>query len=156
MRQHNTHEEMDVRTTRRLAFAAPADAPISGINTTPLIDVLLVLLIMFILTIPVASHSVKIRLPGPGTAADDKPVVHRLALLPTGAMLWDGAPLADRDLAPRLAAFRAAAPDGVLEMQPEGELRYERFDSVLATVKRAGIEKLGFVGNERFADAIKR
>jgi biopolymer transport protein ExbD len=145
-----------MRKTRRLAFAAPADAPISGINTTPLIDVLLVLLIMFILTIPVASHSVKIRLPGPGTPADDKPVTHRLAILPSGALLWDGAALADADLSARLAGFRAAAPDGVLEMQPEGDLRYERFDSVLATVKRSGIDKLGFVGNERFADAIQR
>ena len=140
--------------TRRLAFAVPGDAPISGINTTPLIDVMLVLLIMFILTIPIATHSVKIRLPGPGTPVDDKPVVHRLAILPTGALAWDGAALADRDLPGRLAAFHAAAPDGVLEMQPEGELRYGRFNSVLAVVKRSGIERLGFVGNDRFANAI--
>ena len=141
--------------TRRLAFTVPADAPISGINTTPLIDVMLVLLIMFILTIPVATHSVKIRLPGPGTPLDDKPVVHRLAILPSGALMWDGAALGDADLPGRLAAFRAAAPDGVLEMQPEGDLRYGRFDSVLAVVKRSGIEKLGFVGNDRFAEAIR-
>ena len=144
-----------MRRARRLAFAAPADAPISGINTTPLIDVMLVLLIMFILTIPVATHSVKIRLPGPGTSVDDKPLVHRLAILPTGALAWDGAALADADLPGRLAAFRTTAPDGVLELQPEGELRYGRFDSVLAVVKRSGIEKLGFVGNERYADAIR-
>ena len=141
---------------RRLAFAVPADAPISGINTTPLIDVMLVLLIMFILTIPIATHGVKIRLPGPGTPTTEKPVVHRLAILPTGALAWDGAPLAAGDLPARLAAFRAAAPDGVLEMQAEGETRYERFDQVLAAVNRAGIEKLGFVGNERFAGEIRR
>jgi biopolymer transport protein ExbD len=141
--------------TGRPAFAVAADTPISGINTTPLIDVLLVLLIMFILTIPVATHGVKIRLPGPGTPLDDKPVAHRLGILPGGALLWDGAPLADRDLAGRLAAFRAAAPAGVLEMQAEGDTRYERFDGVLAVVKRAGIEKLGFVGNERFAEAVR-
>src|SRR3954471_11750511 len=117
--------------TRRLAFAVAQDAPISGINTTPPIDVMLVLLIMFILTIPVATHSVKIRLPGPGTPLDDKPVVHRLAILPSGALAWDAAALADPELPGRLAAFRAAAPDGVLEMQPEGDVRYGRFDSVL-------------------------
>jgi biopolymer transport protein ExbD len=141
--------------TRRLAFTVAQDAPISGINTTPLIDVMLVLLIMFILTIPIATHSVKIRLPGPGTPLDDKPVVHRLAILPSGALIWDGAALGDAELPGRLAAFRAAAPDGVLEMQPEGDLRYGRFDSVLAAVKRSGIEKLGFVGNDRFAEAIR-
>jgi len=145
-----------MRRARRLAFAVPADAPISGINTTPLIDVMLVLLIMFILTIPLATHSVKIRLPGPGTPVDDKPLVHRLAILPSGALAWDGAALADADLPGRLSAFRTAAPDGVLELQPEGELRYGRFDSVLAVVKRSGIEKLGFVGNERYAEAIRR
>lgn len=143
-----------MRTRRRLAFAVPADAPISGINTTPLIDVLLVLLIMFILTIPIASHSVKINLPAPGAPPPVKPVTHRLAILPSGALLWDGSALADAELPARLAAFRAAAPDGVLEMQPEGDLRYERFDGVLATVKGAGITRLGFVGNDRFAGAI--
>src|SRR3954471_24496852 len=111
--------------TRRLAFAVAQDAPISGINTTPPIDVMLVLLIMFILTIPVATHSVKIRLPGPGTPLDDKPVVHRLATLPSGALAGDGAARAARDLAARLAAFRAAEPAGVLEMQAEGDTRYE-------------------------------
>ena len=75
---------------RRIAFATVAEAPISGINTTPLIDVLLVLLIMFILTIPIASHSVKITLPGPGNPPTDKPIVHRLAILPSGALAWDG------------------------------------------------------------------
>jgi biopolymer transport protein ExbD len=147
---------MDMRSTRRLAFTVPADTPISGINTTPLIDVLLVLLIMFILTIPIASHSVKVRLPAPGTLVNDKPVTHRLAILPGGSLVWDGVPLADADLRSRLAAFRAAAPDGVLEMQPEGETRYERFDAVLAMVKGAGIENLGFVGNERFVAAVSR
>jgi biopolymer transport protein ExbD len=144
-----------MRTSRRVAFAAPADMPISTINTTPLIDVLLVLLIMFILTIPIASHSVKIDLPGPGNPAKEEPLKHRLAILPTGALLWDGAPLADADLKSRLAAFRAAVPDGVMELQPEGDLRYGRFDRVLAVVKASGIARLGFVGNERFAQAVR-
>lgn len=140
---------------RRIAFATVAEAPISGINTTPLIDVLLVLLIMFILTIPIASHSVKITLPGPGNPPTDKPIVHRLAILPSGALAWDGTAMAGADLPARLAAFRAAAPDGVLEMQAEADTRYERFDQILAVVKRSGIEKLGFVGNERFAEAVR-
>jgi biopolymer transport protein ExbD len=143
-----------MRTPRRLAFAAAADAPISGINTTPLIDVLLVLLIMFILTIPVATHSVKINLPQQGPAPAEEPQVHRLAIQAGGALSWDGAPIAGAALPARLAAFRDAAPDGVLELQAEGETRYERFDQVLAAVKRSGIARLGFVGNERFAEAV--
>jgi biopolymer transport protein ExbD len=141
---------------RRLAFAVPADVPISGINTTPLIDVLLVLLIMFILTIPVATHGVKIHLPQPGPAPATQPQVHRLAILPSGALAWDGAAVSDADLPGRLAAFRGAAPEGVLELQAEAETRYGRFDQVLAVVKRSGIEKLGFVGNERFTEAVRR
>ena len=144
------------RSRPTYAFAAPADAPISGINTTPLIDVLLVLLIMFILTIPIASHSVKINLPAPGEAPKAKPEVHRLAMAATGALFWDGVPFGASALAGRLGGFHAAAPDGVLELQVDGEARYEGVDRMLATVKRSGIERLGFVGNERFAEVVRR
>ena len=137
------------------AFAAGNDAPISGINTTPLIDVLLVLLIMFILTIPVASHSVKINLPMPGQPPQAKPEIHRLAMAASGGLFWDGAPIQTAALSGRLAGFRAAAPEGVLEVQVDGETRYERFDQVLAVVKRSGIANLGFVGNERFVEAVR-
>lgn len=131
------------------AFAAPADAPISEMNTTPLIDVMLVLLIMFILTVPLATHAVKIDLPTDiGRELDV--TKHRLAIDGRGRLFWDGAPIAEASLAKRLHDFGYARPDGVLEIQTEAETRYETFDRVLATVKRSRIEHLGFVGNERF------
>jgi biopolymer transport protein ExbD len=136
---------------RRIAYAAVAEQPISAINTTPIIDVMLVLLIMFIITIPVMTHSVKIDLPTgrPGS----EPETHQLALDSASRLSWDGAPIAESALPARLAAFRAAAPDGILHFRADGETRYEDFDRVLADVKRAGIERLGFVGNESFAGA---
>jgi biopolymer transport protein ExbD len=134
-------------------IAAPAgEAPISDLNTTPLIDVMLVLLIMFILTIPTMTHSVKIDLPtGPATFAE--PEVHRLDLAPGGSLAWDGSPIAEAALPARLAEV-AAAPDAVLQLRSDGEARYEDFDRILAAVKRAGVERLTFVGNDRFVPAI--
>jgi biopolymer transport protein ExbD len=137
---------------RRIAYAAVAEQPISSINIVPLIDVLLVLLIMFIITIPIMTHSVKIDLPSIGPRAPE-PESHQLALDPAGRLSWDGAPIAEAALPARLAAFRAAAPDGTLHFRAEPETRYEDFDRVLADVKRAGIARLGFVGNDRFARA---
>jgi biopolymer transport protein ExbD len=139
------------RRRRRVAFATIAEEPFSTVNTTPLIDVLLVLLIMFIITLPLMTHSVKIDLPRIGETQDVLP--HRLLLDSAGRLSWDGAPIAEAALPARLAAFRAAEPDGVLHFRAEAETRYEDFDRILADVKRAGIRRLGFVGNERFARA---
>jgi biopolymer transport protein ExbD len=143
-----------MRNRRRIAFAAVSDAPIASLNTTPLIDVMLVLLIMFIVTLPAMTHSVKIELPqGLPPAATVEPETHQLALDRAGRLSWDGAPIAEAALAARLAAFRASAPEGILHFRAEADTRYEDFDRVLADVKRAGIERLGFVGNERYARA---
>ena len=136
---------------RRIARAAVAEEPFSTVNTTPLIDVLLVLLIMFIITLPLMTHSVKIDLPPDGQTQDVRP--HQLVLDSAGRLSWDGAPIAEAALPARLAAFRAAEPDGVLHFRAEAETRYEDFHRILADVKRARITRLGFVGNERFARA---
>jgi len=136
------------------AFAVADDRPISEMNTTPLIDVMLVLLIMFILTVPLATHAVKMNLPTDGVPLGD-PRTHRLALDSAGRLSWDGAALPERSLPARLAAFRASGPEDILEIQSEAETRYETFDRVLATVKRSGIARLGFVGNERYASDIR-
>jgi biopolymer transport protein ExbD len=138
------------------AFASVADAPIANLNTTPLIDVMLVLLIMFIITVPLATHSVKINLPvGKPPATADEPSKHRLALDAAGRLSWDGAPLAEAGLPEKLDGLMATHPDdGVLELQAEAGTRYDAFDRVLATVKKHGVERLGFVGNERFVHAV--
>jgi biopolymer transport protein ExbD len=139
------------RRSAYTAFAAPDAAPISEMNTTPLIDVMLVLLIMFILTVPLATHGVKIDLPqAPPWVLDKEPDKHRLAFDGAGSLFWDGAPLAEAALPGKLNTFSFARPDGVLEIQSDPETRYETFDRVLATVKRSRVTNLGFVGNERY------
>ena len=139
------------RRRRRLAYAVVAEQPISNVNVVPLIDVLLVLLIMFIITIPLMTHSVKIDLPTGDPRSE--PRIHRLALDSASRPSWDGAPIAPSALPARLAGLRAAGPDAILHFSAEAGTRYEDFDRVLADVKRAGVTRLGFVGNERFARA---
>jgi biopolymer transport protein ExbD len=126
--------------------------PISEINTTPLVDVMLVLLIMFIITIPVAQHKLPIDLPANGDGAP--PTVHRLDLDAAGRLFWDGAAIGGSELRQRLQTFAADPSDPVLQMNADPETRYERFDETLAAVRRAGITRLGFTGQARFADAI--
>lgn len=133
---------------RRSTVTSPEFQPFSQMNTTPLIDVLLVLLIMFILTIPMQSHKVAIELPSGTPAARALPQTHRLTIAADGALGWDGQPVADTALRGRLDAV-VAQPHAVLQIETAAEARYERFDTVLAMVKRAGVTRLGFVGNER-------
>src|SRR5881398_2905274 len=99
--------------------------PMMELNTTPLIDVMLVLLIMFIITIPIATHSVKIDLPTIGEPPEKEPMVHRVDLDAAGRILWDGAPVAAAELPRRLDTFLAAHNDGVLQLRAEGGARYE-------------------------------
>ena len=144
-------------TRPRLAFASVTEQPIATLNTTPLIDVMLVLLIMFILTVPLATQALKINLPvGKIVTNPHEPKVHRVDLGAGGRLLWDGTPIAAADLPARLDAFLAVRDDGVLELRSDGGARYEDFDKLLAIVKRSGIERLAFVGNERFEHATDR
>jgi biopolymer transport protein ExbD len=143
-----------MRRARRIAFATVADQPIAALNTTPLIDVMLVLLIMFIITIPLATHAVKLDLPAIGLPPEQEPLVHRIELDAAGRISWDGSQVAAAELPGRLDTFLAAHNDGVLELRSDGGARYEDFDKLLAIVKRSGIEHLAFVGNERFAEAV--
>lgn len=123
--------------------------PIGAINVTPFIDVMLVLLIVMILSMPMASHKVPVDLPQSGPSAIDD-TAHRLAIDREGALFWDGARLPDAALPAKLAGLRSDA--AVLQLQTDPEARYERFDSILAAIKRANIVKLGFVGNQPLAD----
>lgn len=139
------------------AYAAPqADSdPIAAINTTPLIDMMLVILIMLIVSIPLSTHKVPLDLPS-SRPPDRPPVIHRLAILPSGALQWDGQALPATALPARLGAFQADPAMPVLELLADGEARYERVDQVLAQIRRAGVTRLGFVGNERFAETLDR
>jgi biopolymer transport protein ExbD len=130
-------------------------SPIAEVNTTPLIDVMLVLLIMFIITIPIATHGVKFDLPsGPPPKVKAEPVKHVLAMDSAGTLLLDGSPVAERDLRGRLRGIEDRNPLAHFHFQVDGTARYEDFDRVLAEVKKAGIQNLGFVGNQSFLGAI--
>jgi biopolymer transport protein ExbD len=143
------HSIAEEDAMRRTPVPAADFRPFSQMNTTPLIDVLLVLLIMFILTIPAQTHKVAVDLPRPAPGAGALPESHRLAIAADGALSWDGAAIEDAALGARLRAV-AARPDTVLQLESAAEARYARFDAVLAEIKRAGIARLGFVGNDRF------
>src|SRR5919112_1317356 len=93
MMLHNI-EEAEMTRRRSIAYAAaPAEQPFSAINTTPIIDVMLVLLIMFIITLPLSTHSVKIDIPRPGDTQSE-PETHLLALDSASRLTWDGTPIA--------------------------------------------------------------
>jgi biopolymer transport protein ExbD len=133
---------------RAVRIADPV--PFSAINVTPFIDVLLVLLIVLILGLPLATHKVSVDLPtGTGAAPLERP--HKLAIDADGRLFWDGRAIPDAELPPLLAATRTET-GAVLHLQTDAEARYERFDSVLAVVKRGGIERLGFIGHRPLAD----
>jgi biopolymer transport protein ExbD len=140
----------------RTRFYTPKDnfAPIATINTTPLVDVMLVLIIMFILIIPVASHKVALDLPGaPPPVPGPPPPTHRLDIAANGALLWDGAATAPAALPARLAALAADPQDPVLQLNADGAARYEQVDRILGQIRTAGVTRMGFVNNHDFAEA---
>jgi biopolymer transport protein ExbD len=126
--------------------------PMMEMNMTPLIDVLLVLLIMFIITIPIQTHAVKIDLPQnaetPQNAID--PVKNRLTIDPTGTIFWNGSPVDRVTLSQYLRQTVQMAPEPELQFEPDQSARYVVVDDVLAIIKRSKVTKLGFVGNERY------
>lgn len=125
-------------------------SPMSEMNTTPLIDVLLVLLIMFIITIPLQSHAVKLDLPSGSQIIDS--VRNRIVVTETGQLLWNGAPVSPDQLSAQLAAVGNMPEQPEVQLQPEPLARYALVDEVLAMTKRAEVTRLGFVGNEQYAD----
>ncbi|RJF94294.1 biopolymer transporter ExbD [Sphingomonas cavernae] len=123
------------------------------LNTTPLIDVMLVLLVMFIMVIPIQLHKVPVELPS-GKGTDAARPIHRLEITAGNTLLWDGQPVSEAALPARLSALTRDPAGPVLHVAADGAARYEIFDRTLATVKQAGITRLGMVGNERYLDSL--
>ena len=126
--------------------------PMMDLNTTPLIDVMLVLLIMFIITIPIQTHAVKVDLPQ--DSKSNKPIVdpikNKVNVLVDGSVTWNGAPVTDVLLSQYLEQTKTITPEPELHFQPDPQARYAVVDRVLAVIKRAEITKLGFIGNEQY------
>ncbi len=136
-------------------FAAAVEpTPMMEINTTPLIDVMLVLLVMMIITIPPQSHAVKIDLPvGPPPLVKVDHVKNHLVVTEAGATLWNGTAVSSPELRALLAASAALEPNPELHFQPAAKARYAPVDEVLAMSRKAGVTRMGFVGNEAYARA---
>ena len=129
--------------------------PMMEINTTPLIDVMLVLLIMFIITIPIQTHAVKLDLPvnDPNSVPPPvDPIKNKVVITTQGALLWNGAPVNHQQLRQYLDVSQQMNPLPELHLQPEPNARYEVVDQVLAITKQAHVEKMGFVGNEQYVN----
>lgn len=117
------------------------------INTTPLIDVMLVLLIMLIITIPMQTHSVTLDLPA-SAAASAPPRVVNLSIGADGTLVWDGMKIADEEgLEGRLRAAAAASPQPEIHLHPEPLTKYDHVAKVLAAAQRLGVKALGIVAS---------
>ena len=126
--------------------------PMMDMNTTPLIDVMLVLLIMFIITIPVQTHAVKIDRPVPTDSQSNvDPEKNKVMIDPAGTITWNGSPVDLAQLANYLEQTKALPVEPELQVQPDPYARYIVVDNVMAVIKRSGVGKLGFVGNEQYA-----
>jgi biopolymer transport protein ExbD len=122
------------------------------INTTPLIDVMLVLIIMLIITIPVQLHAVNLNLPQGKPPPNKPPVVVTIDIHADGSVLWDSLAVADQaalELKLREVAIAAEPPE--VHLRPDGQAAYGAVARVLASAQRLGVIQLGMVGNERFA-----
>lgn len=128
--------------------------PMMEMNTTPLIDVMLVLLIMFIITIPPQTHAVKIDLPQntPPTNNAVDPVKNKLGIDAAGQIYWNGAQIDKLTLRQYLESTTQMNPEPELQFEPDPQTRYVVVDDVLAIIKRSKVTKLGFVGNERYGN----
>ena len=127
--------------------------PMLDMNVVPLIDILLVLLIMFIITIPVQTHAVKLDLPvnQPNqTPPPIDPVKNKVVVTAQGQILWNGSPVSKPQLRAFLDATQQMNPVPELHLQPDSTARYELVDEVLAITKEARVQKMGFVGNEYY------
>jgi biopolymer transport protein ExbD len=120
--------------------------PMSEINTTPLVDVMLVLLIIFIVTAPLLTHSIRIDLPTAGSAVTpEKPDIITLSLNHEGALFWNNTPIAQNDLSQRLTEAGTHKPQPELHLRADRDTRYQRIAEIMTSAQKAGIQKLGFV-----------
>ena len=126
------------------------DEVMNEINMTPLVDVMLVLLIIFIITIPVMKHAVNIDLPrATNQPQDAKPETIRLSVDAQGDYYWNDGKIADADLEPMLQAAAGKNPQPEVHIRGDRAVRYERVAQAMAAAQQAGIHRIGFVTEPR-------
>lgn len=129
-------------------------SPMMDINTTPLIDVMLVLLIMFIITIPIATHSVDIDLPqsnNPPPPDMVKPVKNKLTLTRDAKIMWNDQEITDGQLVALLKESLTLPVEPELQFEPDADAPYDLAAKVMNVIKASKVTKFGFVGNEQYA-----
>jgi len=136
------------------SLTAKGDTAVSSMNMTPLIDVLLVLLVMFIITIPIASHSLEVDIGGTDKLipVTPDPVINKVAIAPNDSIRWNGENVSRAQLASLLKASSQMVPEPELQFEPEAQASYQTSAEVLREIKFSGVTKFGFVGNERHAE----
>jgi biopolymer transport protein ExbD len=123
-----------------------ADEVMNEINMTPLVDVMLVLLIIFIITIPVMKHAVNIDLPrATNQVQDSKPETIRLSVDAQGDYYWNENKITEADLVPMLQAEAVKEPQPELHIRGDKNVRYERVAQAMAAAQQAGVKKIGFI-----------
>jgi biopolymer transport protein ExbD len=143
----------DKEDAMAIALSLAHHQPLGEINTTPLIDVMLVLLIMFVITIPAATHSLEVPLPAKGgLPPEDILPRNRIVVTAGDRLLWNGAEVDLPGLAALLAASARMSPEPELQFAPDGSASYGLSARVLRQIKGSGLSAFGFVGNERYAE----
>ena len=145
-----------LESTRKHAIRKPGGSPevMIDMNTTPLIDVMLVLLIMLIITIPIQTHAVKLNMPVGNPPAQVKPPeIVRIDIDFDGTVSWDGMLIADRtSLETRLKQIAELPDQPEVHLKPNKLVTYDTVAMVLASAQRLGVTKIGLVGNEQFTN----
>jgi len=127
------------------------DAPMTEMNMTPLIDVMLVLLIMFIITIPIQTHAVKMNMPIPSNAQPKEPRPPiRIDVDFDGTIGWNGVAITMGELQGKLAEVAAEPDQQEVHLRPNKLVTYKHVAAVMANAQRLGVTKIGLVGNEQF------
>ncbi len=128
-------------------------SPMMDINTTPLIDVMLVLLIMFIITIPIQTHAVKLDLPPPNPNPNDvKPDFNQVNIDFLGTIYWNNKEVTLPQLIGYFKQTKQLPTEPELRLRPDPLAKYDLVDRVMAAAQQAGVTKMGFVGNEQYAN----
>ena len=120
--------------------------PMADINVTPLVDVMLVLLVIFIITAPLLSYAIKLDLPNdPAPASEAAPATIKLSIDASGAVFWEGETVSDAELVTRMTTAAKATTLPEVHLRADKATRYERIAFVLSTAQQAGLAKIGFV-----------